>query len=391
MAKSYSSQAQGTDALYKARVITVAAPFDVRTVVDTYDDLLDKNVFNYSELYVGLLVITKDTQDVYVLSQLPGKRDNETTWRTNIKWKKVGDYEFDPAEYVDYYASKLGAKILNSADDLVTIQNPFTGQFAVVKDNPNTSEDESGLYVYTGQSWMRIFTSSGNSGSGSGSADLSSVITTNGTMPTSGSGFSVTGNDPNALIEEVYVNDYLHAGVYYSSHGINSSKDNGGNALDGVMKITLSNNGDSYITMYENGDWKIYIADNSLGFGLGDISVINAQGTEYIHPYANETLPYTINGIPLKDGAMIKFDVDVDFTGMTETRDGDSDEFIFGSTGSNYNDIDIYSINVLPTVYAYANSDSVRVLTEGDKVEMVSMIEDSAVESISNEEILGIF
>lgn len=390
MAKSYINQTNGTDALYKARVITVAAPFDVRTVVDTYEDLLSKEVFSYSELYVGLLVVTKDTQDVYVLAELPGKRDNAEAWRENIRWKQIGDNEFNPADYLNYFENKLGAKILNSADDLVTIIEPFAGQFAVVKDNPYTSEDESGLYVYTGQSWMRIYTSSDNSGSGP--VDLSSVITTNGTMPTSGSGFSVTGNDPNALVEETYVDDYLHAGVYYSCHGINSTKDNGGSELDGVGYITLSNGTSSWIKIYINGNLKLNIVDDSLGFNNENIvGIIVSNGTEYTNPYAGH--PYSSPGatLHLDDGMYIKFNKDIDFTGLTETRDEDPTEYIFGQTGSNYNDIDFYSTKVLPTVYAYANSDAVRVLTEGDKVEMVNMIEASAVESISNEEILGIF
>ena len=89
---------------------------------------------------------------------------------------------------------------------------------------------------------------------------------------------------------------------------------------------------------------------------------------------------------------MIKFDVDVDFTGFTEVRDDESEEYIFGQTGSNYEDIDFYSVNVLPTVNAYVDGVSTRVLTEGDKLELANMIENkSSVQPISNQEILNLF
>lgn len=394
MAKTYINATLGTDALNSARKINVAAPFDVRAVVDSYEDLFTKstgedssNGFTYGELYVGMIVSTVDTHDVYVLTGLPGKRDSATAWRNNIQWKKVNSVDFDPSQYLPYYQEKLGAKILNSADGLVGISNPFIGQFAYVKDDPNTSEDESGLYIYTGQGWKRIFT--GNNNSGSGINDISQVITSDGTIPESGNGFSIIGNDPQGYIEEIYVDDYLHAGVYYSSKGINSSKTNGGDELDNVDKIKLSNGGNSYIELRANGDMKIYIADNTLGFGKDDISIIDSNNTEYDHPYASQSLPVTIPALHLGNGYMIKFDVDVDFTGMTETRDENPTEYVFGSTGSKYNDIDFYAISVLPTVYAYSNNESVKILTEGDKEEIISSI--PSIQPISNQEILNLF
>ena len=209
------------------------------------------------------------------------------------------------------------------------------------------------------------------------------------TIPESGNGFSIIGNDPQGYIEEIYVDDYLHAGVYYSSKGINSSKTNGGDELDNVDKIKLSNGGNSYIELRANGDMKIYIADNTLGFGNDDISIIDSNNTEYDHPYASQSLPVTIPALHLGNGYMIKFDVDVDFTGMTETRDENPTEYVFGSTGSKYNDIDFYAISVLPTVYAYSNNESVKILTEGDKEEIISSI--PSIQPISNQEILNLF
>ena len=112
MAKKYINKTTGTETITKARNIVVAAPYDVRGVVETYADLLDKDTYSYSELYVGMLVITYDTQDVYVLTKLPGSRDNATAWAQNIKWKKINDVnkddisEFLTASDLDVYALK---------------------------------------------------------------------------------------------------------------------------------------------------------------------------------------------------------------------------------------------------------------------------------------------
>ena len=90
---------------------------------------------------------------------------------------------------------------------------------------------------------------------------------------------------------------------------------------------------------------------------------------------------------------MIRFDVDVDFTGMTEVRDDDPTEYIFGQDGSGYEDLDFYSVNVLPTVYAYADGENVRVLTEGDKDELINKIDELSDDfvPITTSEIQGLF
>ena len=382
MAKKYISKTQGTDPIISSRNMLVAAPYDVRSVVDTYNDLFDKNTYSYTELYIGMLVITYDTQDVYVLSKLPGSRDNAIKWAENIKWKKINASEINPADYLSYYQEQLGAKVLNSADGLVGIANPFTGQFAYVKDDSNTSEDESGLYIYTGQGWMKIFT--GNSASGSG--DISSVITTNGSMPSSGTGFSIAADDPDALIEETYVDNGFKPNTYYTSRGLNSSKQNGGSDIDFEF-ITLTNGGESYIKLNSSGDtnWiELYIADNdnSLGFRKEDVTWMDSQGV--VHPM--ETNPLVLpKETPISFG-----DKTVDFNGMIETRsDG---VYTFGTNGSNYSDVDIYTSKVLPTVYAYADGTPVRVLTEGDKYVLENMISEATDFSpITGEEIRNLF
>lgn len=381
MAKKYISKTEGTDPIIKSRNMLVAAPYDVRSVVDTYNDLFDKNTYSYTELYIGMLVITYDTQDVYVLSKLPGSRDNAIKWAENIKWKKINASEINPADYLSYYQEQLGAKVLNSADSLVGIANPFTGQFAYVKDDPNTSEDESGLYIYTGQGWKRIFT--GNSTSGSG--DVSNVITTDGTIPESGTGFSISANDPNALIEETYVDNGFEPNTYYTSRGLSSSDKNGGNALN-TEYIKLTKGGGSYIQLNSanNANWiELSIVDDSLGFGMKDVTWIDSEGIEHQMTESPLVLP---KETPISFGNKV-----VDFKGMTETR-SDGSSYIFGNDGSTYSDIDIYTSNVLPTVYAYADGTPVRVLTEGDRYELENMISEATdFSSITDEQIADLF
>lgn len=381
MAKKYINKTQGTDPIISSRNMLVAAPYDVRSVVDTYNDLFDKNTYSYTELYIGMLVITYDTQDVYVLSKLPGSRDNAIKWAENIKWKKINASEINPADYLSYYQEQLGAKVLNSADGLVGIANPFTGQFAYVKDDPNTSEDESGLYIYTGQGWKRIFT--GNSTSGSG--DVSNVITTDGTIPESGTGFSISANDPDALIEETYVDNGFEPNTYYTSRGLSSSDKNGGNALN-TEYIKLTNGGESYIQLNsaDNANWiELNIVDDSLGFGMEDVTWIDSEGVEHKMTESPLVLP---KETPISFGDKV-----VDFKGMTETR-SDGSSYIFGNDGSTYSDIDIYTSDVLPTVYAYADGTKVRVLTEGDKYELENMISEATDFSpITDEQIRSLF
>ena len=382
MAKKYISKTQGTDPIISSRNMIVAAPYDVRSVVDTYNDLFDKNTYSYTELYIGMLVITYDTQDVYVLSKLPGSRDNAIKWAENIKWKKINVSEINPEDYLSYYQEQLGAKVLNSSDGLVGIANPFTGQFAYVKDDPNTSEDESGLYIYTGQGWKKIFT--GNSASGSG--DISSVITTDGTIPESGTGFSISANDPDALIEEIYVDNGFEPNTYYTSRGLSSSDKNGGNALN-TEYIKLTKDGESYIQLNsaDNANWiELSIVDDSLGFGMKDVTWIDSEGVEHQMTESPLILP---KETPISFG-----DKSVDFRGMTETRSNDDGVYTFGTDGSTYSDIDIYTSNVLPTVYVYADGTPVRVLTEGDRYELENMISEATDFSpITDEQIRSLF
>ena len=149
MGKTYLNLTTGTDNITKPRNITVAAPYDVRTVVDTADDLYNKTTFGYSSLYIGMLVITYDTQDVYVLSKLPNSRDNEIKWRENIQWKKVGS--IDLSEYakltdLDRYATKdslLNFLTDSDVEDFVSVNDVanLTSEFV--------SQSDLDVYVKT--------------------------------------------------------------------------------------------------------------------------------------------------------------------------------------------------------------------------------------------------
>lgn len=382
MAKTYYDSRYDQDSIIHSYSMGMSAPFDSRAVVDTTQDLYTKSTFKYAELYVGMVVVTLDTNDMYVLSVKPKVTVTSSKWHDAIVWKKIGNVDFNPEDYLSYYQEQLGAKVLNSADGLVGIANPFTGQLAYVKDDPNTSEDESGLYIYTGQGWKKIFTGSSTSGSG----DISSVITTDGTIPESGTGFSISANDPDALIEETYVDNGFEPNTYYTSRGLNSSDKNGGNVLS-VEYIKLTNGGESYIKLNsaDNENWiELNIVDDSLGFGMEDVTWIDSKGVEH---------QMTESPLILSKETPISFgDKAVDFNGMTETRSNDDSVYIFGEDGSTYRDTDIYTSNVLPTVYAYADGTSVRVLTEGDKYDLVNMISESTdFPPITDEQISNLF
>ena len=381
MAKTYYDSRYDQDSIIHSYSMGMSAPFDSRAVVDTTQDLYTKSTFKYAELYVGMVVVTLDTNDMYVLSVKPKVTVTSSKWHDAIVWKKIGNVDFNPEDYLSYYQEQLGAKVLNSADGLVGIANPFTGQLAYVKDDPNTSEDESGLYIYTGQGWKKIFT--GNSASGSG--DISSVITTDGTIPSSGTGFSISANDPDALIEETYVDNGFEPNTYYTSRGLSSSDKNGGNALN-TEYIKLTKDGASYIQLNSANDpnWiELNIVDDSLGFGMEDVTWMDSEGVEHKMTESPLVLP---KETPISFGDKV-----VDFKGMTETR-RDGSSYIFGNDGSTYSDVDIYTSKVLPTVYAYADGTPVRVLTEGDKYELENMISEATDFSpITDEEISNLF
>ena len=385
MGKLYNSGSP----ISKAYEVGINAPFDTRLTVQNIVDLTDgENGGIASQVYRGMVVYVHQDKSLYIYTGI-----SSSTWKNKNtgklinggdinNWKKIYGEEINPADYLSYYQEQLGAKVLNSADGLVGIANPFTGQLAYVKDDPNTSEDESGLYIYTGQGWKKIFT--GNSASGSG--DISSVITTDGTIPESGTGFSISANDPDALIEETYVDNGFEPNTYYTSRGLSSSDKNGGNALN-TEYIKLTKGGESYIQLNsaDNANWiELSIVDDSLGFGMKDVTWIDSEGVEHKMTESPLVLP---KETPVSFGDKV-----VDFRGMTETRSNGDGTYTFGTDGSTYSDIDIYTSNVLPTVYVYADGTPVRVLTEGDRYELENMISEATNFSpITDEQIRSLF
>ena len=366
-------------------VVNETGPIDVRSVVTSIEDLTNRTIPN---IYQGMVVNIAGTGDLYVFIGASQRVSN------NIEnWVKVGGDDIEPEDYLEYYEEKLGAKVVDSFDELTSpeLGASFSGMFGVVKaSGESESEDESGLYVLTrtpnttASNWYKIL--GGNSGGNASSGlDVTEVITSDGSAPAAGTGFSINGNDPEGMIEETYVDDGFEPGKYYTGRGLNSSDENGGEDIEADY-ITLTNGGDSYIKLNSTDDenWiELNIVDDSLGFTMDDVTWIDENGVEH---------QMTENPLVLPKETPISFgDEPVDFNGMTETRGEDPTEYIFGDTGSTYDEVDIYSTSVLPTVYAYADGEAVRVLTEGDKDEILAKIEENAMEPLTREEVLSVF
>ena len=117
---------------------------------------------------------------------------------------------------------------------------------------------------------------------------------------------------------------------------------------------------------------------------MEDVTWIDSEGVEYQMTESPLVLP---KETPISFGDKV-----VDFNGMSETRSNDDGVYTFGEDGSTYSDIDIYTSEILPTVYAYADGTPVRVLTEGDKYELVNMISESTnLPLITDEQISNLF
>ena len=378
MAKTYYNSNYDADSITHSYSMGMSAPFDSRAIVDTYDDLFNKSTFKYAELYVGMMVTTADTQDVYVLSVKPKPNVTASNWPNTIVWKKINISEINPADNLEYYRDKLGAKIVDSVNDLT---NPnleaFVGMFAVVIDSNSDSEDESGLYVLrkspstTITNWYRVLGGS-NGGAVVSGLDVADVITFDGSTPNAGSGFSI--EKDGEFVEEDFADVKLEAGKFYTSNGINSYAANVGSKLEGVDYITLTNGGESFIRLYSNNNnnWiTLNIVDNSLGISTSDVKYI----------VNNEEVTMSSSSLTLPKGTLVSFAYDINLRGMTERRGTDSTTYTFGTEpGSDYEDVDIYTTNILPTVYAYLEGTQVRVLTEGDKADIINKISENTFE-----------
>ena len=133
MGKSYISSAGGS-ALSSVKSFNVKAPFDVRSVVDTYDDLYSKDTYSYTEVYVGMLVVVADTKDLYVCTAVPGARDTtQAKWGAAIKWKKIGDINIDLSKYVQFtdlvnYLTASDVEDFVSTDELEEVLADYASQ-----------------------------------------------------------------------------------------------------------------------------------------------------------------------------------------------------------------------------------------------------------------------
>lgn len=397
MARTYYNANNATYS--KATEIQTAKPFDTRVVVDTFNDLLVSSTTGFKYAYTGLVVYVIDEQCQYVFTGTSAKASDI---RNADKWVKLGGEDVDPEENLEYYQGKLGARIFESTDDLDAANIPFSynGMFAVIT-STSGSEDETGLYVLidkTNNIWQQVV-SGGVTPSDDTKGDV--IVSDGSETPQVENGFVINsnknaGSDENVFIQEDYADNGFEGGQYYTSRGLNTSDKNDadveGSEFEPVDYIILTSGetgSESYIKLFseDNENWiEIYIAegDDSLGFTQNDVTYIDAEGN---------VQPMTSNPMSLPKETPISFgENDVDFTGMKETREGDVNEYIFGVDGDGYDNIDMYTSTTLPSIYAYADGTPVRVLTEGDKTEIINLI-DEAVEpdTITKAEIYALF
>ena len=131
MAISYTPQKTGSS--YR---VTVASPIDVRTVVDSIEDLTNNSI---SYMYTGLIVNVKCTGDLYILTTHPRLANKIDSW------KKVG-VDIDLSEYVTKniladYASQSDLKTYVKTDDVIEYVE-LNGDF--VKSDEITNFREAG-------------------------------------------------------------------------------------------------------------------------------------------------------------------------------------------------------------------------------------------------------
>ena len=72
--------------------ITETKPLDVRTVVNSIENLTDRTIPN---LYTGIVVNIKGTGDLYVLTSVPRMANQMSSW------VKVGGNDIDPEDSLD--------------------------------------------------------------------------------------------------------------------------------------------------------------------------------------------------------------------------------------------------------------------------------------------------
>lgn len=353
--------------------VSLNAPLDTRLTVSTKSDLTDGTNGIAAVVYRGMVVYVHDEKTLYVYvgasngTYVNAKTGKPINGGLESNWIKLINPE-DSA-----------TQIVSSTNE---ITSPYTGQIVYIQDDTTSSEDESGLAIYNGSTWVKI---SGTSGGGSSSTETNSVINTSTTdnvsAPTSGTGLSVAKDTTTSVDDYASKTTELSANVNYTSQGIRSYDDSSDGEFEGISFILLAASGDSnsYLKFFSNAsdekNWiEVYINDDSLGITKDDVTYYNADGVE---------TTMTDTKIQVEKGKTIKFAKDVTLSGLYESRtytntSKNQSDLVFEDTGSTYEDLDIYTTNPVPVVYAYLNNTSVKVLTETD----VNSISDAEIDSL---------
>ena len=307
------------------------APLDVRTVLDSVEDLKSRNIA--TSAYIGLTVYIVEESSFYVcIKQSRNALTDDNVWDY---WKRVD---------VDY-----STRVFDTVDKLTdgTILFPYQGIMAYIT-------SESALYILTTKgvdsakdinNWKKI------SATSTSSIDKVGIDV----APEGGSGFKITENK-NVIVEDyVNVENYIKEKYVYTSKGVNSYEPNPNFTHDSVR---LSKGGESYIELYATGDNWMKINEPD-GLGLS----VMVDGVDYT------------SGEAITKGTNVCFGVDIQFTdGWTISYGDESRAFV----ESDYELIDIYRSEYSPEVYAYINDIDVRVLTEDDKDEIYDTIDNLA-------------
>ena len=299
-------------------------PLDVRTVLQTSEDLKDRAIM--SSAYKGMVVYIVDDDSLYVCHTESNRK------LTNIEdgWRKIDN---------DY-----SVRIVESTDNLIdgtSILFPYQGMMAYV-----TSEDSLYILLTKGNAksrdinnWKKI--------SVTPSLSLDKVGVN--VAPEGGSGFKITENKDVIVEDYTNVENYIKGKYFYTSKGVNSYDEDLNFRYD---SLRLSKGGESYIELYNNGDNWIFINDPDNSLGLSELS-----------------------GKVFTKETSVRFGVDIKFTDGWVISYGDiSRPFV----ESDYELIDIYRSEYSPEIYAYLKDIDVRLLTEDDLIEIDDKIDNLA-------------
>jgi hypothetical protein len=304
-------------------LIGTKAPLDVRTVLDSVEDLKDRNIA--TSAYIGLTVYIVQESSFYVcIKQARSALNDNDVWDY---WKRVD---------VDY-----SVRIVESESNLTdgtTIMFPYQGMMAYVT-------SESALYILTTKgvesakdinNWRKI----------SATSSTAPAIDKVGidVAPEGGSGLKIAANKGVIVDDYVNVENYIKAKYVYTSKGVNSCEPDPNFTYETVR---LSKGGESYIELYATGDNWMMINDPD-GLGLS----VTVDGVDYT------------SGESIAKGTNVCFGVDVQFTDGWKISYGDGETRDFVS--DDYDLIDIYRREYSPEVYAYFKDVDVRLLTEDD-------------------------